>query len=263
MPPEGTTVRPDALLGQCTHVGMVRTENQDALGYWEPSDDDVFARKGRLVVVCDGMGGAAGGQLASKMAVETIIAGYADGSGEEPARDLWASVCAANKTVYGHAVANPELRGMGTTVTAVAHLGDEAVLAHVGDSRIYLLRGGAIEQLTRDHSLVQQMVDRGELAPEEAELHEDKNVLMRSLGPTPDVEVEVSAIECFPGDTFLLCSDGLTGLVADEEILRIAQAGFHFGYPLDTICKQLVDLANAYAGHDNTTVQLLHLVASS
>jgi protein phosphatase len=258
-------VRPDAQLGQFTHVGMVRTENQDALGYWEPEDDAEFERKGRLVVVCDGMGGVKGGRLAADLAIETILHFIRLDDGDELGRALWSSIRAANSAVYRRSIEKgaDDLRGMGTTVTAIIHQGAQVYFGHVGDSRTYLIREGNLQQMTEDHSVVQQLVSEGKLDPAEAAAHEDRNELLRCLGPKPEVEVDVSYAECQPGDSYLLCSDGLTNYVSDEQILAIVQAGEHFGYDLDTVCKQLVDLANASGGHDNTTVQILRLVEPS
>ncbi len=250
-------IRDDIELGQHSHVGMARTENQDFFGYWEPDEDRAFDLKGRLVVVCDGMGGHSGGEIASRLAVKTLIEKYEQSTSENVAEALRAAIEGANAAVYGEGMRQPELRGMGTTVTAIVHRRDMVYFGQVGDSRAYLIRGNAMKQMTKDHSLVQQLVDEGLLEASEMENHPDKNVILRSLGVKPEVEADVSHVPVAEGDIFLLCSDGLSGLVSDDEMLQMVQAGQLNGGSLRATCEQLVDRANAYGGHDNITVQML------
>ncbi len=256
-------IRDDVLLGQHSHVGMVRTANEDFFGYWESDDDREFDLKGRLAVVCDGMGGHAGGEIASRLAVKTIIETYKADPDGNLMEVLRRAIETANDTVYkeGLKPANRDkLKGMGTTVTCIVHRRDMVYFGQVGDSRCYLIRGNQIQQMTKDHSLVQQLVDEGLLDKSEMENHPDKNVILRSLGVKPAVDVDISYAPTAPGDVFLLCSDGLSGLVADQEMLQIVSAGLRNGAgDLRKICEQLVDLANKYAGHDNITVQLLQV----
>jgi len=148
-------------------------------------------------------------------------------------------------------------------VTAVVHRRDTVFFGQVGDSRAYLIRGGAMKQMTKDHSLVQQLVDEGLLHPSEMESHPDKNVILRSLGVKPQVDADVSHIPIADGDMFLLCSDGLSGLVTDPEMLQIVQAGVLNGAGMREICQHLVDRANAYGGHDNITVQLFKVLSTT
>lgn len=255
-------IRDDVELGQHSHVGMARTENQDFFGYWEPDDDRVFDLRGRLAVVCDGMGGHSGGEIASRMAVKAIIEAYTNSTEENVSEALRASIESANRTVHGEGVRLKELAGMGTTVTAVVQRRDMVYFGQVGDSRAYLIRGGQMKQMTKDHSLVQQLVDEGLLEESEMENHPDKNVILRSLGVKPEVEVDVSHIPVAPGDTFLICSDGLSGLVTNAEMIETFNKLSADGKSLRAICEELVNMANAAGGHDNITVQLLQVRAT-
>jgi serine/threonine protein phosphatase PrpC len=258
-------IRNDVLLGQHSHVGMTRTANEDFFGYWEPDEDRQFDLKGRLVVVCDGMGGHNGGEIASNLAVKTIIKEYeADDSGNVM-EALRHAIERANRAVFDEAHRpdhKDRLKGMGTTVTAVAQRREMVYFAQVGDSRAYLIRGDAIKQMTKDHSLVQQLVDEGLLEASEMESHPDKNVILRSLGVKPEVEVDISYAPLAPGDVYLVCSDGLSGLVSPDEMLKIVRAGLATHGDPRKVCEQLVDLANKYGGHDNITVQILKVVST-
>ncbi|MBL4847752.1 MAG: Stp1/IreP family PP2C-type Ser/Thr phosphatase [Planctomycetes bacterium] len=255
-------IREDVELGQHSHVGMTRTENQDFFGYWESDDDREFDLRGRLAVVCDGMGGHSGGEIASRMAVEAIIDSYKGATQDNVSEALRASIESANHTVYSEGVRLKELAGMGTTVTALVQRRGMVYFGQVGDSRAYLIRGGQMKQMTKDHSLVQQLVDEGLLEESEMENHPDKNVILRSLGVKPEVEVDVSHIPIAKGDTFLICSDGLSGLISNDEMLEIYTKGEKSGKSLRGICEEMIDGANAAGGHDNSTVQLLRVVAT-
>lgn len=252
-------IREDVELGQHSHVGMARTENQDFFGYWESDDDREFDLRGRLAVVCDGMGGHSGGEIASRMAVEAIIDNYKASEADNVSEALRHAIETANRTVYGEGVRLKELAGMGTTVTAIVQRREMVYFGQVGDSRAYLIRGGQMKQMTKDHSLVQQLVDEGLLEESEMENHPDKNVILRSLGVKPEVDVDVSHIPIATGDAFLVCSDGLTGLVSNNEILKVFLDGERTGKSLRAICEELIDRANAAGGHDNSTVQLLKI----
>lgn len=252
-------IRSDIELGQHSHVGMARTENQDFFGYWESDDDREFDLRGRLAVVCDGMGGHSGGEIASRMAVQAIIDNYKASEADNISEALRSAIETANRVVYAEGVRLKELAGMGTTVTAVVQRREMVYFGQVGDSRAYLIRGGQMKQMTKDHSLVQQLVDEGLLEESEMENHPDKNVILRSLGVKPEVEVDVSHIPIAPGDVFLICSDGLSGLVSNEDILQAYRQGSREGKSLRAICEQLIDMANAAGGHDNSTVQLLKI----
>jgi protein phosphatase len=207
-----------------TDVGLVRSENQDFGTYTTTEEDRASVPGGQLFVVADGMGGHRGGATASRIAGETVKAQYLGSETADVAIALAESLSRANKRIFSEAQANPDLRGMGTTTSALALRGDEAWFAHVGDSRIYLVRGGEIRQLTDDHSLVASMVREGLLTPKEAENHPRRNVLQRSMGVAEDVEIDVRGpIPVQHGDVFVLCSDGLHGLVKEEELKEVAQ----------------------------------------
>lgn len=258
-------IRDDVLLGQHSHVGMARTANEDFFGYWEPDEDRIFDLKGRLAVVCDGMGGHAGGEIASRLAVKTIIEAYQNDPDDDIMEALRRAIEKANETVYkeGLKPANAKLKGMGSTVTCIVQRRDLIYFGQVGDSRCYLIRRGQIQQMTKDHSLVQQLVDEGLLDKSEMENHPDKNVILRSLGVKPTVDVDISYVAAEDGDVYLLCSDGLSGLVSEQEMLNIVQASLNNGNrDLRKVCEQLVDLANRYGGHDNITVQLLQVLTT-
>jgi protein phosphatase len=237
---------------------MERTENQDYYGYYEPESDQEFERFGRLVVVCDGMGGHAGGERASRLAVETIVGTYRADPSEDRAQALRVAIEKANRAIWDEASANPELKGMGSTALAMVMRQGFAIIGHVGDSRCYLIRQGQLHHMTKDHSLVQQMVDEGLIRPEDMENHPDKNVILRSMGVKPDVEVDISQGPYQPGDIYVLSSDGLTGLVSDEEIRQISLHMQH--RPMDA-CARMVELTNQYGGYDNVTVQMVHVLS--
>jgi protein phosphatase len=237
---------------------MERSENQDYYGYYEPDDDALFELQGRVIIVCDGMGGHAGGEVASKLAVETIVETYKNDRSGNVMETLRSAVEAANRAIWKHAQENPPLKGMGSTCVSMAIKQGMAYFGHVGDSRCYLIRNEQLHQMTRDHSLVQQMVDEGLLREEEMESHPEKNVILRSLGVKPDVDVEVSYQPLEVGDIFCLSTDGLTGLVSKEECRRICL--LHKDNPMEA-ARLLVDLANKYGGYDNVTVQVVRVLS--
>lgn len=232
-------------------VGRERSENQDAYGSEHLDGLDFY-------LVCDGMGGHRGGSTASRLAVAEII----DAINEQPELPLVERMVAAfhtaNDVIFRKAQAESELHGMGTTavILAVDHAAGTAHYVHVGDSRLYRIRGGTLQQLTRDHTFVQRLVDDGILTHEAAENHPQSNVIIRSLGGQPIVDVEVgdTALELLEGDTFLLCSDGLHGLVSEEEIATVAVS-----HPLEEAARILVERANEEGGHDNITVELIRV----
>jgi serine/threonine protein phosphatase PrpC len=229
--------------------------NEDACGYRE-------TRFGHLCVVCDGMGGHVGGREASNLALETIFEWFEAAPVEARPREVLAeAIRRANGRVF--AMADPAAQGgrpsaglsrPGSTVVAILVHASGTDIAHVGDSRCYLAHAGQIVQVTKDHSMVQEMVDVGVLTPEQAAVHPDANRITRALGMAPEVDVDLAA-EVFPhvaGDTFVLASDGLSDLVNPQEILQIVAA-----VPPAQAVGQLVDLANARGGHDNITVEVL------
>jgi PPM family protein phosphatase len=243
-----------------TDIGLKRTQNEDSHGIWVPEDEARLARRGVLLVVADGMGGYRAGEVASRLAVETVVGVYrATDEGDVPSV-LRHAVEEANRVVHRESLANPDKGGMGTTCTALVVRGTEAWVAHVGDSRAYLVRGKGIEQVTRDHSLVAQFVREGQLTPEEARVDPRRNVVTRSLGVAPSVEVDVESVPhaLRPDDTFLLCSDGLHGQVLDPEMAEAVA-----GRNLERACQDLIALARERGGPDNITVMLARVAGAA
>lgn len=222
-----------------THPGLVRSENEDALVARPP-----------VFMVADGMGGAQAGEVASAAAAKAF-AQFAPRGGE-PAAELSELIVRVNSDIYRMAGDKSERAGMGTTVTAACLAGGSVSIAHVGDSRAYLWRGGRLEQLTEDHSLVGEMVRLGQISPEEMRHHPQRSIITRALGVEGAVEVDTRDIPLEPGDLFLLCSDGLHSLVPDRDIAAaISRNG-----DLSTIAGRLVEAANSRGGLDNITVVL-------
>ena len=199
------------------------------------------------------MGGSRAGEVASRTAVDVVVRVYGERRGEEAEAALRGAVEAANREVWDHTQTRPDLAGMGTTCTTLLVRDGTVTIAHVGDSRAYLIRDGRIRMLTRDHSLVAQLVEQGQLTREEARVDSRRNVVTRSVGVQPTVDVDIVSLgeSVRPGDTFLLCSDGLHGQVTDLEIARAAE-----GESLERGCRDLVALANQRGGPDNITVLL-------
>lgn len=239
-----------------TDPGCLRGSNEDHGRHVSPGDRDTIARRGRLTVIADGMGGHSSGEVASRMAVEIITQRYYSDRGWASYEVLRRAIEEANREIYGAAFANESLAGMGTTVVALVMIADRAFSAHVGDSRLYRMRGGRLALLTRDHSQVMEMVQQGLLTVEQARSHDDKNVILRALGPQAEVEVELSdgfAVE--PDDTFLLCSDGLNDMVEDDEIEAILRSEPDEHQAADL----LIAAAKANGGHDNVTVGIVRV----
>ncbi len=240
-----------------TDVGRKRSGNEDsyAVQVMPPS----AGRQGvTLLIVCDGMGGTNAGEVASRMAVDAILSAFAEDASPDTGEALGRAVEVANTEVWEHNHTRADLQGMGTTCTALALGPQEAVMAHVGDSRAYLVRAGRIRQLTQDHSLVAQLVARKQLTPEEARRDSRRNVVTRSVGIAATVEPDVVRLDGppQPGDTFLLCSDGLHGQLSDPDLARIAS-----GESLERACREMIRLGNERGGPDNITVLLARLEA--
>ena len=247
----GETKDASVQLASKSDVGRVRQANEDSCGSFDRDDGT------RLLVVADGMGGHRGGATASQTTIATIGEIFDEQASSRPPEMLSRAIEAANERVWEMAQANAELEGMGTTVVAL-HLDAKhrGTVAHVGDSRAYRYRKGRLEPLTTDHSLVADMQRRGLLSADEAAVHPRRNEILRSVGVLPDVEVEVDDVEVLGGDRFILCSDGLSGVVKDEEIAAIVQTRSP-GEAVDA----LIDLANERGGPDNITVQVLSIPA--
>ncbi len=218
------------------------------------ANEDSFFARAPIFVVADGMGGAQAGEVASKAAAEAFDRDLPDAP---PERVLRETIEAANREIHDHARADPALAGMGTTLTAaiVDAQKEEVGIGHVGDSRAYRLRGGKLERLTRDHSLVEEMRRKGQLTDAQAEDHPQRSIITRALGPEPDVDVDVHTVPSQPGDVFLLCSDGLTTMVDDEKIARILAGATS----MTAAVRELVDEANRAGGRDNITALAFRL----
>ena len=240
-----------------TDKGCVREANEDSGRYIKPNDPALIAKRGTLLIVADGMGGHASGEVASGMAVELVSRLYYGEQAEEPEAALKHAVEEANRLIYAASLKDENMRGMGTTCTALALREGVAFLAHVGDSRIYMRRDGQMYLMSEDHSAVMEMVKHGIITLEEARHHADKNVILRALGTSPEVEADVweKPLLIQVGDQFLLCSDGLYDLVEDSEI---GQALASAEDP-HAACEQLIALAKERGGHDNITVGIISI----
>jgi protein phosphatase len=247
---------------EMTDTGRVRDHNEDAIG----SDPEIG-----LMVLADGMGGYNAGEVASGIAVQIVSELASEGAARENRDEidphsglmrqsivLRDAVYRANKIIFQTAQSQTHCEGMGTTIVACMFYDNKVSIAHVGDSRAYRLRSGAFEQLTLDHSLLQELVDRGFYSAEEAQRSTNRNYVTRALGVEPTVEVEVHEYEVLEDDIYLLCSDGLPDMVEDEDIhLTIST----FNASLDIVGKQLIELANDNGGRDNVSVQLAQVIA--
>jgi PPM family protein phosphatase len=226
-----------------THPGRKRRHNEDAYVLEPP-----------LFAIADGMGGAKAGEVASGLAADAVRESAGDGAhGEERVAAL---IEEANRRVFRRATEDRETSGMGTTMTVALVEDDRVAIGHVGDSRAYLIRDGALEQLTDDHTLVAELVRSGKLTPEEAESHPQRNVITRALGTEPDVDVDTFSVAGVPGDLFLLCSDGLTTMVDQATILDAVE---RHRPDLTEAAKELIGAANRGGGEDNITVIFFEL----
>jgi PPM family protein phosphatase len=254
--PDKVSARQGVEVAGATDVGCQRQNNEDCYLYWEPTDEKEFQRQGRLAVVADGMGGHEGGQEASRIATEAIQKAYADSSDADPQLRLVAGFRQAHEKVIQYAAEHLQLRGMGTTATAAVLQGNQLSFAHIGDSRLYLLRGREISRLTRDHSYVGRLFENGVITAEEAEVHPQRHILTAALGTGPEIPPDTPEhpILLEKGDALLLCTDGLWGLVADPEIQQVVASN----HPADA-CRKLIELAKQRGGPDNITLIVLRL----
>lgn len=240
-----------------TDVGQVRPHNEDAI-LLEPSL--------QLYAVADGMGGHKGGEFASRICLDTMrdylqmaarghapLVGEADAVHSETANLLGSAVRFANRAVFEASFSKPEWRGMGTTIVALTVAGNRVAIAHVGDSRAYLLRQGTFKQITEDHSWIEEQVRAGLMSRDEALFAKGRNVLTRAIGQEEAVQVDLDELELQAGDSLLLCSDGLFGMVADEEIAALIGVARN----PEEACRELVACANGRGGRDNISVILL------
>ena len=255
-----------------TDVGKTRDHNEDSflvadltrkVASLQPEvREHEVGERGTLFVVADGMGGAAAGEIASDLAVDTIY-GHMTGTWADDAERteqrfafrLKEAVEVANQRIHEFAKSHPEHRGMGTTTTAAGLFENALYMTQIGDSRGYLVRRGTIVQITKDQSLMQRLVDAGELTEEEAAISERRNIILQALGPDPNVKVDLTRQELRRGDMLLMCSDGLSGQVPKEEMLRVLTAQSD----LVAACRELIDLANERGGPDNITCVIARL----
>jgi PPM family protein phosphatase len=224
-------------VGVITDTGRKRRRNEDAYVCEPP-----------LFAIADGMGGAQAGEVASRLAAAALKESGAAAGGEHRIYDL---IQEANRRVYARSSTDPTTSGMGTTITVALVENGNVAFGHVGDSRAYLIRDGRMEQVTEDHSLVNELMKSGKLSPEEAETHPQRSVITRALGTDPDVDADTFTIEAQAGDVFLLCSDGLTDMVGEREIQELVERNRE---NLDAALKSLVKAANRGGGEDNITV---------
>jgi len=253
-----------------TDLGKTRDHNEDRFlvadltrgvaSLQPPVREHEVGERGSLFIVADGMGGAAAGELASQMATDTIYdqmvrawGGEKEATPQRFAYRLKEAVEVANGQIHAYARAHPEVRGMGTTTTAVGILNDHVYLTQVGDSRAYLIRNGQAVQLTKDQSLMQRLVEAGELTEEEAARSERRNIILQALGPDPKVKVDLTYQDVRKGDILVLCSDGLSGQVKKEEIAEATARE----RDLQAACDRLIALANERGGPDNITVVIV------
>ena len=240
-----------------TDVGCVRANNEDNFG---------FDSRYGIFVVCDGMGGQAAGEVASKMGVDILLDYFrklgSSANGQAPAgqtvsgaESLGSAIQLANRTIFNAGKDQNGQGGMGSTIVAALLRGNSLSIAHVGDSRIYLIRHGAIQQLTQDHSLVMEQVRRGYITLEQAQKSEMQNIILRALGSEESVEADIEDLLTLPGDLLLMTSDGLTRHLQDEEILAIVQGSGN----LETACNELVETAKQRGGDDNITCLLVRV----
>jgi PPM family protein phosphatase len=230
--------------GRATDPGRKRRHNEDAYVLQPP-----------LFAIADGMGGAQAGEIASALAAGALKDSRADGGGEARVVEL---IQEANRRVHERASTDAATSGMGTTMTvALVETDGKVTFGHVGDSRAYMLREGRLEQLTNDHSLVAELVRRGELSPQEAEVHPQRSVITRALGTDPDVDVDAFTIDALPGDVYLICSDGLSDMIGAPQIEEVLRASRE---DLDRAARALVQAANRNGGEDNITAVLFEIV---
>jgi len=252
-------IRPGLEVASLTDVGCHRENNEDYFTYWEPESEEQFARKRRLAVVADGMGGYEGGQEASRLAVETILEIYGGDEVSDPQAALLASLETAHERIRSYGDQHPQLHGLGTTCTALALKGSSLYFAHVGDSRLYMVRGSKISRLTKDHSYVGRLIESGLLSLAEAEKHPQRHILTAALGTLipPTADFPLSPVGLEDKDVLVLCTDGLWGQVQEEELAQVVGSK----NPSEA-CGALVEMAKERGGPDNITVQVLRLCSN-
>lgn len=256
MPVDCINPKPGFEVASLTDIGRQRINNEDSCLYWEPDSDEEFSRKGRLAVIADGMGGYEGGQEASRLAVETVRYVYDRDFGDDRQNALVTGLRSAHEAIQLFAAQHPQFAGMGTTCTALSIIDRRLCFAHIGDSRLYLLRAGMTSRLTRDHSYVGRLVESGLVRSEDAESHPQRHILTAALGSGHEVipHTPEQPVPLEEGDVLVLCTDGLWSVVGESELTRIALAE-----PPAEACLKLVNAALERGGPDNVTVIILRV----
>lgn len=249
-------VRPRVTIAAKTDLGRVRENNEDKHEFYIPEDSGVLASRGMAFVVCDGMGGHAAGQIASELACKTFLDVYYNHPSEDASVAATSAVLGANRFVLDVARAIPSRRGMGTTLTALILIQDRALLVHVGDSRLYRLRGGELAQISRDHTWLVEAIELGLVSPEDAELHPNRHALLRAVGTEPKLDVDCDWLAPKVDDIYLLCSDGLDNHVSDAQIHETLLSN-----PPAEAAWKLVSQALIGGGSDNCTVLVVRVDA--
>lgn len=239
---------------QLSDVGQKRNHNEDYVGFYEPRQISHLEAYGRLYIIADGVGGAAAGEIASEYAVKKIIYTYYQNADDDPGDGLTQAIEEANADIFAQNLSRPDHREMATTVVAAVIRGNELIVANVGDSRAYIIRGETIEQITEDHSLMAEMISDGVITAKDAETHPYRNVILRSVGAYETIQVDLFSRQLAPNDILILCSDGLTRLVSNDELADIARA-----HSPAEASRQLVALANERGGDDNISVSITHI----
>jgi protein phosphatase len=256
MPVDCSKPKPGLEVASLTDIGRHRANNEDSVLFWEPDCKEELVRKGRLAVVADGMGGYEGGQEASRLAVQTVRVVYDRDFQGDPQSALVAGLRSAHETIQRFAIQHPKFAGMGTTCTALAIVEGHLYFAHIGDSRLYLLRDGTASRLTRDHSYVGRLVETGMVRSEDAESHPHRHILTAALGPGREVipDTPEQPIPLEEGDVLVLCTDGLWSVVREAQLARLALQES----PAEA-CVKLVHAALERGGPDNVTVVVLRV----
>lgn len=247
-------VVPQVVVGCKTDIGLVREINEDKFEYFLTEDRGQLANRGHVFVVCDGMGGHAAGQIASELSAKTFIETYYQHLGNDPIEAARATMNLVQRFILNIQAAIPQRKGMGTTMEVVALCQDRAIIAHIGDSRIYRQRNGVLEQITKDHSWVQEMVDANVMSEAEAEQHPNRNALTRCIGHDQDFFPDIFTLDLAVGDQFLLCSDGVTKCTSFTQMQTIMSSGHPSKQAWD-----LVLAAMAGGGSDNATALVVHV----
>lgn len=231
------------MIGICTDTGKMRSLNEDYVGYYE---SDKFS----IYIIADGMGGHNAGEIASKQAVDDVIEYAKEHFGKDNINDLLRNaICKANHNIYIDSLKNELLNGMGTTITACFKSNDLIQIANIGDSSCLAIKGNSIRKITKDHSLVQELLDSGSITEIEAKNHPHKNVITRAMGTSPNVDVDIFSLNSCEFDKLILCSDGLTNELNQDEILEVVNNSSSY----ENAAKELISLANERGGRDNIT----------